>query len=118
MNLDDWKSQLRRGTLELGILLMIGRQPTYGYEIISTLEQYPILAARENTVYPLLRRLLKEEYLLSVWQESAEGLPPRKYYYLTDKGRDYVAAMTAEWEQLIGAMQALKGEQDHGQQAQ
>ena len=56
MNIDDWKSQIKRGTLDFCILLMIRQRPSYGYEIISTLEKYPILAAKENTIYPLLRR--------------------------------------------------------------
>ena len=49
MNIDDWKSQIKRGTLEFCILLMIKQRPSYGYEIISILEKYPILAAKENT---------------------------------------------------------------------
>lgn len=65
MNIDDWKSQIKRGTLEFCILLMIKQRPSYGYEIISTLEKYPILAAKENTIYPLLRRLMKEDYISS-----------------------------------------------------
>ena len=48
MNLDDWKSQIKRGTLEFCILLMIRQKSIYGYEIIQRLEQYPILAAKEN----------------------------------------------------------------------
>ena len=62
------------------------------YEMISTLEKYPILAAKENTIYPLLRRLMKEDYISSSWQESAEGLPPRKYYAITEKGLAYISA--------------------------
>ena len=73
MNIDDWKSQIKRGTLEFCILLMIKQRPSYGYEIISTLEKYPILAAKENTIYPLLRRLMKEDYISSSWQESTEA---------------------------------------------
>ena len=46
MNIDDWKSQIKRGTLDFCILLMIRQRPSYGYEIISTLEKYPILAAK------------------------------------------------------------------------
>lgn len=109
MNLDDWKSQIKRGTLEFCILLMIRRRPSYGYEIISTLEKYPILSAKESTIYPLLRRLLKEGWISSSWQESAEGLPPRKYYALTDTGRAYLEAMSGEWESLLGAIQEIKG---------
>ena len=61
MNIDDWKSQIKRGTLEFCILLMIKQRPSYGYEIISTLEKYPIMAAKENKIYPQLRRQMKEE---------------------------------------------------------
>ena len=110
MNLDDWKSQIKRGTLEFCILLMIRQKPVYGYEIIHRLEQYPILAAKENTIYPLLRRLLKEGYISSCWQESAEGLPPRKYYSMTDKGREYLDAMSTEWDHLLAAIRQVKGE--------
>ena len=110
MNLEDWKSQIKRGTLEFCILLMIRRRPSYGYEIITTLEQYPIMAAKENTIYPLLRRLLKEGYISSSWQESVEGLPPRKYYAMTAKGLEYLAAMSQEWEHLLDAIEEMKGE--------
>lgn len=114
MNIDDWKSQIKRGTLEFCILLLIKRRPSYGYELISTLERYPILTAKENTIYPLLRRLMKEEYVTSSWQESAEGLPPRKYYAITDKGLDYLSAMSQEWNNLLDAINELKGEEHHG----
>lgn len=114
MKLDDWKSQIKRGTLEFGILLMIRKRPSYGYEIISTLERYPILAAKENTIYPLLRRLLKEGYISSTWKEGAEGLPPRKYYALTDQGRAYLEALTVEWGGLLTALEELQGGKQHG----
>jgi PadR family transcriptional regulator PadR len=89
---------------------MIKQKPTYGYEIISTLEKYPILAARENTIYPLLRRLQKEEFIISSWQEGVEGLPPRKYYSITNKGLEYIAMMSQEWNNLLEAITEIKGE--------
>jgi PadR family transcriptional regulator PadR len=110
LNIEDWKSQIKRGTLEFCILLMIKQKPTYGYEIISTLEKYPILAARENTIYPLLRRLQKEEFIISSWQEGVEGLPPRKYYSITNKGLEYIAMMSQEWNNLLEAITEIKGE--------
>lgn len=69
-----------------------------------------MLASTESTVYPLLRRLQKENYLQSTWQESAEGLPLRKYYSLTQEGKEYLEAMNREWENLLNAMSILKGE--------
>lgn len=114
MNLDDWKSQIKRGTLELCILQMIAAAPQYGYELISRLERYPILSAKESTIYPLLRRLLKEGFLSSFWQETAEGLPPRKYYSITPQGREYLCAMSVEWENLVTALAGIKGESQDG----
>jgi PadR family transcriptional regulator PadR len=86
---------------------MIKQKPTYGYEIISTLEKYPILAARENTIYSLLRRLQKEEFIISSWQEGVEGLPPRKYYSITNKGLEYIAMMSQEWNNLLETVALL-----------
>lgn len=110
MNLDKWKSQLVRGILEYCILLMLDRKSCYGYEILQELSKYPIIASTESTVYPLLRRLQKENFLKSVWQDSAEGLPPRKYYALTSEGEAYLNAMNEEWEHLLSAIHDLKGE--------
>ena len=57
-----------------------------------------------------LRRLLREGLLSSAWRESAEGLPPRKYYTITEQGRNYLEAMEAEWEHLLSAIDEIKGE--------
>ena len=110
MNIDEWRSQIKRGTLEFCVLLMISQGECYGYELISRLEKRPILAAKESTIYPLLRRLLREGLLSSAWRESAEGLPPRKYYTITEQGRSYLEAMEAEWEHLLSAIDEIKGE--------
>ena len=110
VTVDEWKSQIRRGSMELCVLALIQSAPRYGYELISSLEGWPILSAKESTIYPLLRRLMKEGFLTSFWQETAEGLPPRKYYSITPAGQDYLAAMWAEWDNLVAAMAAVKGE--------
>lgn len=95
--------------MEFCILLMISKRSYYGYEIISELDKWQILAAKESTIYPLLRRLLKEGFLSSYWQETTEGLPPRKYYSITDTGKEYLGAMSTEWENLLSAINGLQG---------
>lgn len=110
MNIEDWKSQMKRGTLEYCVLMLINKKESYGYEMINVLEKYPMLAVKENTIYPLLRRLLKEEYISSFWKESAEGLPPRKYYAMNPKGKEYLEALEKEWEKLLVAISDIKGE--------
>ena len=112
--MEEWKSQIKRGTLAFCVLLMIARRERYGYEIISELEKRPSLTARESTVYPLLRRLLKEGHLSSSWRDSAQGLPPRKYYAVTERGMDYLAAMSGEWESLLEAINEIKEGTQHG----
>ena len=110
MVIDSWKSQIKRGTLEFCILLMINKRPYYGYEIMNKLDTWPVLSAKESTIYPLLRRLLKDGFLSSSWQETTEGLPPRKYYTITDKGREYLEAMLQEWGNLLTAVKGIEGE--------
>lgn len=117
MNIDDWRSQIKRGTLEFCVLTLIARKPSYGYEIISMLDKYPILAAKENTIYPLLRRMLKDGYISSAWLDGVEGLPPRKYYSITGAGREYLGAMAAEWLALQSEIEDIIGGQ-YGQDAE
>ncbi len=118
MNIDDWKSQIKRGTLEYCILLMIAQKPTYGYELINNLDKYPMIATKENTMYPLLRRLLKEGYISSEWKEVSEGVPPRKYYNITDLGKEYLDEMSAEWENLAFSISEIKKGNAYGSETE
>ena len=110
LNLEEWKSQIKRGTLEYCILLLIEKKARYGYEIIGELNKYSIISANEGTIYPLLRRLLKDGALTSEWRETTEGLPPRKYYFITDIGKKYLFSMTAEWQNLLETISEIRGE--------
>lgn len=112
MNIEEWKSQIKRGTLEYCILLLISKKTCYGYEIMNEISKWPIISAKESTIYPLLRRLLKEEYLSSFWQDSSEGLPPRKYYSITKKGEEYLNLMSIEWKNLVEAVESMKDRSD------
>jgi PadR family transcriptional regulator PadR len=109
----EWGAQLRRGVLELCILAIIGREPSYGYQIVTSMASAPQLASGEGTVYPLLRRLKREALVETFWQESASG-PPRQYYRLTAKGRAALRAMRGEWEALVAAMGVYLDGDDSG----
>ena len=99
----DWTSQLRRGVLELCILRLLRHRPSYGYEIVTTLDELGPLAAGENTVYPLLRRLKADGYLETFTRESPAG-PPRQYYRLTADGRRRLGAIEREWVEMVNAV--------------
>ena len=99
----DWTSQLRRGVLELCILEVLKADPSYGYEIVTTLGRLGPLAAGENTVYPLLRRLKSERLLETFTRDSPAG-PPRQYYRLTPEGRRRLAFLQQNWADMVAAV--------------
>lgn len=91
-------TQLRRGVLEHCVLALLQQQERYGYDLVTELSEAGLVAS-EGTVYPLLSRLRKEELVRTSWQESPSG-PPRRYYALTDRGREALADFTRSWTEL------------------
>ena len=86
--------QFKKGVLELCVLVLLDKKDRYGYELVQKIsDEFEI---SEGSIYPLLRRLTKEEYFTTYLQESSEG-PSRKYYRLTTKGRNYLYELIEEW---------------------
>jgi len=100
----EWTSQLRRGVLELCVLRILRDAPSYGYEVVTTLASFGPLAAGENTVYPLLRRL-KTDRLLETFSEGSPSGPPRQYYRVTTRGRQRLASLETEWSEMARAIE-------------
>ncbi|WGL59788.1 PadR family transcriptional regulator [Pigmentibacter sp. JX0631] len=90
-------SQLKKGVLELCVMVILNKKDCYGYELVETLSEH--ISVVEGTIYPLLRRLLKEGYFETYLQESGEG-PSRKYYKLTELGRKTMHEMLQEWREF------------------
>lgn len=105
MPLEHWQEQLRRGTLELAVLLAIAPERRYGLEILRHLE-FADLVLAEGTIYPLLARLEREGLLESQWVEG-EGSRPRKYYTLTPAGRSRMKAMGDEFRAVAGGIEKM-----------
>ncbi len=98
--------QFKKGVLELCVLVLLDKQDRYGYELVRSISNR--IEISEGSVYPLLRRLTKEEYFTTYLQESSEG-PSRKYYTLTDKGRTYLYQLLREWNEFSqGVNQLIK----------
>lgn len=96
MPLDTWQEQLRRGSLDLAILLTVASGPRYGLAIIQHLEAFTDLVVTEGTIYPILGRLTREGLMEANWVEG-EAPHPRKYYRLTRLGEKRLSTMKAEW---------------------
>ncbi|MBR1499757.1 MAG: PadR family transcriptional regulator [Bacteroidaceae bacterium] len=98
MNVENSKSQMRKGMLEYCILLLLRQQPAYANEIISRLKEADMIVV-EGTLYPLLTRLKNDGLLRYEWQESTQG-PPRKYYALTHDGQAALEQLDIAWQEL------------------
>ena len=97
---------MRKGILEYCILLIISQQDAYVPDIISKLKACKMIVV-EGTLYPILTRQKNAGLLTYRWEESPQG-PPRKYYSLTDKGREYLASLDEAWEELVGQIQMIR----------
>jgi PadR family transcriptional regulator, regulatory protein PadR len=98
--LDSLSQELRRGSIVLCVLSQL-YQPQYGYSLVVLLEEkgYQI---EPGTLYPLLRRLEKQELLLSSW--DTDGNKPRKYYQLTELGNRVYEQLSQQWIELVESM--------------
>ena len=103
------KSQLMRGTLEGCILKIIDRRTTYGYEILMSLREIGFSDISEGTIYPLLLRLEKQGSITAKLLPSPLG-PKRKYYAITESGKEYLASFIVSWEQMQGALKKILGD--------
>ena len=98
MNVDNVKSQMRKGILEYCIMLLLHRESSYASDIIAKLKEAHLIVV-EGTLYPLLTRLKNDELVSYEWVESTQG-PPRKYYKLTEKGEEVLSELEASWRDL------------------
>jgi len=98
---EKWKSQFKRGFLELCVLKILQRGSKYGLDILKILNEYG-LEVKEGTLYPLLTRLGQEGILSTAWVTFESG-HPRKFYELTALGCEMLLEMEAEYERLYRA---------------
>lgn len=100
---------MRRGVLEYSILLILSGGDEYATSIIQKLKEVNIIVA-EGTTYPLLMRLKKLGLLEYRWEESPQG-PPRKYYMITDLGREQLKGLDEAWEELSKGIDTIRKHQ-------
>ena len=106
MNIENTQAQMRKGILEYCILLIIAQQDAYVPDIISKLKASKMIVV-EGTIYPLLTRLKNTGLLSYRWEESQQG-PPRKYYSITEQGRDFLKELENSWNELTSAVTSIK----------
>ena len=93
--------QFKKGSLEMVLLCLIARRETYGYEIITQLNERGAGVwgyAREGTVYPILYRLQESGLIACRMAASPANGGLKKYYSLTERGRGVLNELTAFWK--------------------
>jgi len=105
-NADNIRSQMRKGFLEYCILSILSKKDAYPSSIISELKDVNMIVV-EGTLYPLLIREKNQGLLTYRWEESPQG-PPRKYYSITDKGRETLAEMDSAWKELVETISQIR----------
>lgn len=109
INVDNVKAQMRKGILEYCILSIISRNDAYASVIIAELKAAEMIVV-EGTLYPILTRQKNQGLLAYRWEESPQG-PPRKYYSITDKGREFLEQLDIAWEEFVGQIHKIRNGQ-------
>ena len=91
-------SQLKRGILNICILQLLTQKDMYGYDMIKILQNY-FDDTDESTLYAILRRLNKEGLTDQYYSESPHG-PKRKYYKISDKGKECLDNYISSWHEI------------------
>jgi len=102
-----WQSQLRKGYLELCVLLALKhRKSSYGFELLHIFENAG-LGLNEGTLYPLLNRMNKNGWLESHWETPTDGGHPRRFYELSNSGKLFLPRMLEAFSQNQKSLNSL-----------
>ncbi|MDE5555962.1 MAG: PadR family transcriptional regulator [Muribaculaceae bacterium] len=107
-NIDNLKSQMRKGMLEFCVLLLLSRGDAYVSEIIAKMKAAHLIVV-EGTLYPLMTRLKNDGLLSYRWEESPSG-PPRKYYAITPLGTQFLTELHNSWNEISQTVNHLINE--------
>lgn len=102
--------QFKKGSLEMILLCLIQKKETYGYEIITKLNEKSACVlgpAKEGTVYPILYRLQQQGLIKSRLVPAQANGGTKKYYSLTEKGQQTLAELLSFWEVYTGCINQL-----------
>jgi PadR family transcriptional regulator PadR len=105
-DVERWLKELKKGATKFSLLALLRDGDMYGYELRHEFEirTKGVITLTEGNAYPTLHSMEKDGLITSYWKDSGSGLPPRKYYHLTEKGELLLNEMILEWNRYIDAM--------------
>ncbi len=105
MDIQNTQSQMRKGVLEFCILSIIQKGEVYPSDIVEQMKAAN-LHILEGTLYPLLTRLKNAGLLNYRWVESVSG-PPRKYFVMTEEGKEAYNVLHKTWNEMAIAVETI-----------
>lgn len=107
--------QFKKGSLEMMLLCLIAKKETYGYEIITALNEHGAAVlgyAREGTVYPILYRLQEAGLIKCRIAPAAANGGSKKYYAITEKGRETLRELVSFWKRYTVCVDSFISDED------
>ena len=104
-----WTTELKKGTVQLGILALLAEGRRYGFELIEELKGRTggYLDLKEGTLYPALHRMEKQGLLVSEWVLQEAGGAPRKYYSITQDGVRSLEDARSQWTTMVAGLEGV-----------
>lgn len=104
-----WTTELKKGTVQLGILALLAEGRRYGFELIEELKGRTggYLDLKEGTLYPALHRMEKQGLLVSQWVIQEAGGSPRKYYSITPEGVRSLDDARTQWTSMVAGLEGV-----------
>ncbi len=106
---DRFLQQLKKGILEMLVLRLICKGPTYGYELLGRLktESGELFALKEGTLYPILYRLEDDGMIRSCWSQGEGRTAPKKMYTATELGQEECRRRAQLWRSFSGTVDSM-----------
>jgi PadR family transcriptional regulator PadR len=101
---EKWQLQLRKGVLIYMVLVLLDQGEMYGYALISALAKKLETDMAEGTIYPILNRMVRRGIVTFDWRIMESG-PARKYYQISDSGRELLSRMHDHWKSVDTSLQ-------------
>jgi len=110
MELEAWKSQLRKGAAELAVLALLDADGKSGIGLLDALADQAEIGLSDGSIYPLLNRLEREGRIAGKWETPPNGGRGQKIYALTANGRAALKSMRTVWVGFRDELTTILGE--------
>lgn len=99
---EKYERQMKKGVLDMLVLKLLEAEAKYGYQLIHEMKEKSggIFLLKEGTLYPILYRLEEEAWIEGKWSGPKGKQVPRKYYMITEKGKDALVSVHEVWNQI------------------